>query len=175
MASEHPCDDLRCAYEALRSTGRGKHVGAFSYYHVDVVRQVNAARSFLDGVRLDFGYGSFEHNAVKLNRTARVSFLRYETFSAAFPTLLSSLSCDLEAGTARLMDYSRRHNPPVLHRKELFLWPNDPRAIAGTELTARLEARGAFVNRQRIGTRDGWARALTELGLSMRNGEVAGW
>ena len=175
MHSEISRPGLRWAYETLRATGRGKHVGAFSYYHVDIVRHLDAAHSFLDGVRYDFGHGSFAYNVVKLNRASRLSFLRYETFCATFPALLASLSCDLGAGTARLTDYARRHNPPILHRKELLLWAHDPLAEAGARLTAGLEARGAFVDRQRIGTRDGWAKTLATLGLSIDDGKVVGW
>ena len=175
MHSEISRPSLRWAYETLRATGRGKHVGAFSYYHLGVVRDLAAIHSFLDGICLDFQHGSFEYNVVKLNRTSRVSFLRYEAFCAMFPALLASLSCNLDAGITRLTDYTRRHNPPILHRKELLLWPSEPIAQAGTKLTARLEARGAFVDRQRIGTRDGWAQTLAALGLSIDDGRVIGW
>lgn len=175
MHSEISRPGLRWAYKTLRATGRGKHVGVFSYYHVGIVRHLDPVHSFLDGVRDDFGHGSFSYNVVKLNRTSRVSFLRYETFCATFPALLACVSCDLGAGAARVSDYARRQNPPILHRKELLLWPDDPLAEAGARLTAGLEAKGAFADRQLIGTRDGWARTLATLGLSINDGKVVGW
>ena len=96
---------------------------------------------------------------------AAFSFLRYESFDTPFPALLTALSCDLERGSARHIDFTTRRNPPILHRKELLLPEDDPRVAEATRLTDRLERLGAFSNRATIGTRDGWRRQLLALGL----------
>ena len=117
----------------------------------------------------------FACNVVKLDRRSRVSFLRYHDFTVPFPVLSQSLSLDISTGNGRQTDYRRRRNPPILHRKELLLPANHPLIQGATGLTRRLEARGAFVDARRIGTRCGWSRALAELGLTIQDGEVVGW
>lgn len=52
--------------------------------------------------------------------------LTYEDFSAEFPSLLESLTIDLNDGRIVSRSYRTRANPPVLHRKELLLGPDDP-------------------------------------------------
>lgn len=165
---------LRQAFDTLRATGRGKHVGPFSYYHIEIAQPLETVRLFLARVHDHFAGGPFDYNVIKLNPQSRVSFLRYEAFTTAFPALLASLSCDLVAQTARATDYTQRRNPPILHRKELLLPADNPLARAGVRLTARLEAAGAFANPLGIGTRDGWSRTLAELGLTINNGKVIG-
>ena len=156
--------DLARAYAELRATGRGKHVRSFSYYHASVVAERPTVAVYLSDLcrRFDASFEAF--NVVKLDGRNRVSFLCYEDFDAPFPALLSALSCDLDQRTSRSTDYGRR-NPPILHRKELLLPRDDPRVPAAERLTRCLEARGAFADAKSIGTRKGWQRRLTELGL----------
>ena len=123
--------DVAQAYAELRAGGRGKHVGAFSYYHASTVAERPAVATFLDDLRRRFDASFAPFNVVKLDRRSRVSFLRYEDFDAPFPALLSALSCDIERRTSRLTDYAGRSNPPILHRKELLLPVDDPRVPAG--------------------------------------------
>ena len=156
-------DDLAWAYAELRTSGRGKHVGAFSYYHASTVAERTAVAAFLDALCGRFGASFESFNVVKLDRSSRVSFLRYEDFDAPFPVLLSALSCDIERRTSRLTDYAGRSNPPILHRKELLLPVDDPRVPAAECLTRCLEARGAFADAKSIGTREGWRKRLDSL------------
>lgn len=157
--------DLPSAYAELRATGRGKHVRSFSYYHASVVAERPFVEAFLSGLCRRFGASFEAFNVVKLDGRNRVSFLCYGDFDAPFPALSSALSCDLDRRTSRSTDYGRRRNPPILHRKELLLPRDDPRVPAAERLTRCLEARGAFADAKSIGTRVGWQRRLTELGL----------
>lgn len=157
--------DLAWAYAELRASGRGKHVRSYSYYHVSLIAQRPHVASFLGELCHGFG-GSFDdYSVVKLDGRSRVSFLRYEDFDAAFPALLAALSCNIERGTSRQIDYSGRRNPPILHRKELLLPSDDPRVPRAERLTRCLEAGGAFVDARSIGTRNAWRRRLCDLGL----------
>ena len=160
---------LLWAYQQLKATGRGKHVRHFSYYHATVLTRLPEVRYRLDSLRQDVHEHPFEFNVIKLNQRSRMSFLRYESLDAPFPVLLATLSCDLERGSARHIDFTVRHNPPILHRKELLLPENDPRVAEAARLTDRLERQGAFHNPATIGTRDGWQRRLRALGLEVSN------
>ena len=164
--------DLCRAYDALRGTARGKHVGVFSYYHVSLVGEVPAAESLLSRISQDLIGGQLDYNVLKLDRRSRISFLMYQDFSAPFPQLDFAFSCNVHEGTVRKTDYRHRSNPPILHRKELLLPAGDPLVPAAVRLTAQLEADGAFANASSIGTQNGWMARLESIGLSIVGGEV---
>ena len=159
------CYLLLWANKQLRATGRGKHLGYFSYYHVTMLARLPEVKKRFDTLRRSIYKHSFEFNVVKLNQRSRISFLRYENFDNPFPTLLAALSCDLARRSARHIDFTARRNPPILHRKELLLPEEDPRVAEATRITAHLERQGAFSNPTTIGTRDGWQRQLLALGI----------
>lgn len=96
----------------------------------------------------------------------RVSLLLYEDFSEhAFPALLTAATIDLSTGAAKLTDYSGRANPPILHRKELLLPPDDARIPAFAAVTRLAEDKGLFADTKTIGTRDAWNRLVQAAGL----------
>lgn len=161
------------AYRQLRLTGRGKHVGRFSYYHTHLTSCLSSVQAFLEAARIRLYRAPFDFNVVKLDRHSRISFLLYEDFIAPFPALLKALSCDIARGTSRLSDYSQNANPPILHRKELLLPVDDPLVPEAVQLTQRLEKLGAFANAQKIGTRNGWSVTLNALGLTLNDDKLA--
>lgn len=161
---------LAWAYRRLQSTGRGKHVGRFSYYHNELVAQLPEVAEFLATTRRRLRPRA-KFNVVKLSRS-RVSFLLYERFSVAFPALLTALSCDDTLRASRFTDYSQRRNPPILHRKELLLPSDHPIVPDAAQLTERLVSLGAFQRGTAIGTRDGWLARLQDLGLTLVNDQL---
>ena len=160
---------LMWASRQLRSTGRGKHMVQFSYYHVDLLSEMPDVAELLETIRKRFGAQQTEFNVVKLAHS-RLSFLLYEHFSRSFPALLTALSCDVALASSRFTDYSRRRNPPILHRKELLLPAGHPLVLPAVQLTEELERLGAFKRPSEIGTRDGWLARLGSLGLAMEDG-----
>ena len=162
---------LAWAYRRLRSTGRGKHVARFTYYHVDLIAQVPDVAEFLETTRQQIDEPRSDFNVIKLSRS-RLGFLLYEHFSASFPTLLTALSCDMTRAASRFTDYNGRHNPPILHRKELLLPADHPLVPDAVQLTERLERMGAFKRAKEIGTRDGWHARLHSLGLTVEGGQL---
>lgn len=159
-------------YDALHETGRGKHVGAFSYYHVSLAGEVPAVASLLSRIWQDLIGVPFSYNVLKLDRRSRISFLMYQDFSVPFPVLDFAFSCNLHKKTVRKTNYSHRSNPPILHRKELLLREDHPLVPAAVRLTEQLEAQGAFANANSIGTRNGWMARLESIGLSIVDGEL---
>lgn len=171
MCNDREYAELAWANRQLRSTGRGKHLVQFSYYHVDLIAALPDVAKCLQITSQRFGERQPNFNVVKLTRS-RLSFLLYQPFSEPFPALLTSLACDIARGTSRFTDYTRRRSPPILHRKELLL-PADHLLVPGAaKLTERLESLGAFKDATRIGTRDGWLARLGSLGLTIRDGEL---
>ncbi|NJL07071.1 MAG: DNA phosphorothioation-associated putative methyltransferase [Methylacidiphilales bacterium] len=109
--------------------------------------------------------GGFQWNVAKISRGA-VSLLLYEDFDVvAFPALLASFKVDLRSGKTSETDYSRRPNPPILHRKELLLPEDDPRRPRFAALTRTAEEHGLFAEPSRIGTRRQWLDLLSLKGL----------
>ena len=162
---------LDLAKQRLRATGRGKHVAGFSYYHSDLIVQVPGAWEFVQKTRRLFKPRS-DFNVVRLSHS-RLSFLLYEGFSLPFPALCTSLFCDLASGASRFTDFSRRRNPPILHRKELLLPADHPLVPDAVRLTRRLEDSGAFTGVRTISTRECWRSRLAALGLTLE--EVESW
>ncbi|SDM66221.1 DNA phosphorothioation-associated putative methyltransferase [Methylobacterium phyllostachyos] len=141
----------------------GKRVGGALYFHrsaldlldAETNRKVSSASE-----RSDVPW-----NVAKVEGEA-VSLLRYEDFDDhAFPCLLESVRIDGERVVRS--DYSNRENPPVLHRKELLLRPDDDRIPVFAALTAAAEGHGLFAASHRIGTKQAWTRRVTEAGLTV--------
>ncbi len=109
-------------------------------------------------------------NLVKLHRhSGKVSYLVYPDFDAdPHPALLRSIKLDLRTRAIDGTDYSASANPPVLHRKEAFLLPDDPRRAKFARLTAQEERGGLLDETATIGTRAGWDERLRERGYALR-------
>lgn len=139
----------------------GKRVGGAVYVHISALgdladrelTQVEAARARIG-----------EHwNVAKITPTG-VTLLAYEDFDvAAFPRLRHAWRTTAEGVDHD--DYTRRDNPPILHRKELLLGANDPRVELFADLTRQAVERGLFADPHRIGTAHAWEKRLEDAGL----------
>jgi hypothetical protein len=148
----------------------GKRVGNTLYVHKDALPllddlallQVRAAEEMV---------GSPDWNVAKIEKHS-VSLLLYETFDADFPTLLASVKVVTSTASISRIDYRARSNPPILHRKELLLPPDDPRLPRFRALTAAAEEHGLFANPNRIGTRAAWNTLIAQAGLTLQKGRL---
>jgi DNA phosphorothioation-associated putative methyltransferase len=94
-------------------------------------------------------------------RERRISYLSYPTFERdAHPALAASLRVDLRSFNVKWTDFRLSLNPPVLHRKELFVPEHHPTRAKFAALTQQEEAAGLLDDHTRIGTREGWSQAL---------------
>jgi DNA phosphorothioation-associated putative methyltransferase len=146
-----------------RQPGRavGKRVGGSLYIHASALDEATTAAV---GQAAALAEG-FEWNVAKVSPGA-VSLLLYEDFDAVgFPALLASLKVDLSTGRISSTDYRRRDNPPILHRKEMLLPPDDPRRPKFAALTRSAEEHGLFAEPTKIGTRRKWFGLLASKGL----------
>jgi DNA phosphorothioation-associated putative methyltransferase len=109
-------------------------------------------------------------NLVKIHRrSGKLSYLVYPDFDDdPHPALLRCVRLNLRSRQIEWYDYSQSANPPVLHRKETFLGPDDPRRAKFSRLTAQEEKHGLLGDASAIGTRDGWARRLAERGFCLK-------
>ena len=111
---------------------------------------------------------------VKLfRRRARVSYLAYEDFDrVAHPALRSAVVADLKRLDLQFRDYTSSTNPPVLHRKELFVADDYPARQRFARLSAREDRLGLLDAASTIGTRNGWLAVLSNAGLSIHGHRI---
>src|SRR5262249_20671288 len=109
-------------------------------------------------------------NIIKIHRrSGKLSYLVYPDFEDdPHPALLRSVRVNLRTRQIESNDYSQSANPPVLHRKETFLLPNDPLREKFARLTAQEEGHGLLDDASGIGTREGWAKRLAERRFALK-------
>ena len=110
-----------------------------------------------------------DYNIVKYDgKSQLLSLLWYPGFfNDAFPALETSYRIDLEADRVEKRSYQTSINPPILHRKELFIRADDPRIDQFKELTATAEQLGLFENTLRIGFKQAWEKLIAEKGFQL--------
>jgi DNA phosphorothioation-associated putative methyltransferase len=109
-------------------------------------------------------------NLIKIHRrTGKLSYLVYPEFDKdPHPALDRCVKLNLRTRQLECYDYATSTNPPVLHRKETFLAPDDERREKFARLTAEEEKAELLTEMSSIGTRDGWGRRLTEKGYALK-------
>jgi len=114
------------------------------------------------------------YNVVRLNSDAtEIGLLHYPNFFVeAFPRLLESWRIDLKRDVVGYRTYERSLNPPILHRKELLLAPDDPRRPEYAALTEAAEIIGLFDEPTRIGYERQWRRLVAERGYRVVGHEL---
>jgi DNA phosphorothioation-associated putative methyltransferase len=152
----------------------GKVVRGALYLHRDAIGCLaeNERTALVAAERLA-GPASWNVAKLELSRRARIGLLLYEDFaSTPFPALLESGTVDLRRGSVTRRNLRASDNPPILHRKELLLAPDDPRRPVFARLTADLEARGLFRDAHRIGRRRAWDERLAAAGVRIEDHRV---
>ena len=149
----------------------GKKVLNTVYWHdsltaaqTDEVQQQVAAAEQLAGLQAGTDY-----NIVKYDLNGNtLSLLNYpHFFDDAFPALATSYRIDLSAQRVEKRSYQNSFNPPILHRKELFVSPDNPHNAQFKELTATAEQLGLFDNPLRIGFKQAWEMLIAEKGFQL--------
>ncbi len=113
-------------------------------------------------------------NLVKLHTNAfAITFLSYPGFDTEpHPALAQATKINLKTGSVTQTDYSKRSNPPILHRKESFLPQGDPRIPAFAALTRAEEEAGLYRDPSTIGLQIQWTTLLRRLGYTYRGHDL---
>ncbi len=142
----------------------GKRVGGAIYVH----RSLTTTDITLPLFLLEVAAQKLPNwNCLKASKSAgTVSFLEYLDFELSqHPILAAALTCHLANGRSRLVKYEVEHNPPILHRKELLVAPDHPKAPEWAELTKQEEALGLYEETKTIGFLRNWHELLRQKGL----------
>ncbi|WP_413674401.1 DNA phosphorothioation-associated putative methyltransferase [Massilia cellulosiltytica] len=153
----------------------GKRVADHVYGHVTALAAwPDALRARIEHAATLARVTPGEHfNVVKMHALGeQLSLLAYEDFDAVpFPTLSKSWRVNVVTATVVYRDYADSRNPPVLHRKELLLSPDDPRIPGYAALTRTAEALGLFDDPSRIGFREQWLARIASRGYALQGDE----
>ena len=145
-----------------------KVVGGQTYVHVHSLSRLrpDTAARLAAAEGLARASWQVRFNLVRMDDAgACVALLNYPEFhDDPFPSLRESWLVDLARSTVSYRTYAASFNPPILHRKELLLLPDDPRRQACAALTAEAEAIGLFDEPHRIGHRRQWLALVRDKG-----------
>ncbi|WP_108819627.1 hypothetical protein [Pseudovibrio sp. Alg231-02] len=149
----------------------GRRVGGWLYLHrsgVDFLPAEEAERL----AQVVAQHPDTPWNLCKISKD-KVSLLHYEDFEiSGFPALLHSITFDLATQTSKAIDYSKRENPPILHRKELLLPEDAPNIPMYAALTKAAEDAGLFAKPAGIGTRKAWNKRIADAGLKLEGHQL---
>lgn len=158
---------LETAFSAARV---GKLTGSALYVHLSTISRLPTLLRLYEGCARGY-VGNIEGATVaKLHRMKpQISYLAYPRFDVdPHPTLAGSFIVDLQRLSIRYIDYTASVDPPVLHRKELFVGPTYPRRELFARLTADEDRYGLLSAATPIGSRRSWDDLLRERGVSFR-------
>jgi len=149
----------------------GKKVLNNVYWHssLTIAQTDNVQQHIAEAETLTNLQAGTDYNVVKYDsKSQALSLLWYPGFfDDAFPALEKSYRIDLNTKRVEKRSYQASFNPPILHRKELFLSQNDPHIAQFKELTSTAEQLGLFENPIRIGFKQAWKNLIAEKGFQL--------
>lgn len=160
--------------EAIRSAKVGKRMPSALYVHISAVSALPLCLRVLEGCARELIGTVMNATIVKLDfGRPRVSYLEYPDFDAdPHPVLKGAYFVALDSLHTDFVDYSKRENPPILHRKERFVAEGYEHRERFARLTKKEEKFGLFDSPERIGTAAGWAQVLRERGVEVRGHQL---
>ena len=106
-------------------------------------------------------------------RRPQVSYLVYPDFDhAGHPSLAEVFVAKLSRPHLEHRDYRQSNNPPILHRKELFVATDYPKRKTFARLTAREDSLGLLNGHISIGTRQEWLMLLSQYRVTVHRHRV---
>jgi DNA phosphorothioation-associated putative methyltransferase len=162
--------------DGVRATSVGKKVSGSLYVHVSAMGLLPTVLRVLEGCARELLGTVPDATVVRFDRDRpRVVYLQYPEFDEeAHPALRGAYLAALDDLHTDFVDYSKRKNPPILHRKELFVADDYPLRNRFARLTRAEANAGLFDDPSRIGTANGWRKALEERGLNLRGHQLRG-
>jgi DNA phosphorothioation-associated putative methyltransferase len=130
------------------------------YVHVDGIEQLPPLLRVYQGAARTLTGDVDDATILKLHRLKpQVSFLVYPTFDKnPQPALQTSIVARLPELRVTFRNFGNSENPPILHRKELFV-PESYKGLAKFERLTRQEERAGLLD-QPMGNKRGWEEQL---------------
>jgi len=149
--------DLLCK----RSTV-GKLLPDALYIHSSAIDKLDFKLQVILCAAWSHSYVNENPTIIKISRKQPVvSFLYYDGFDIIdHPPLLKSIVVDYRDLNTKVLDFSKRTNRPILHRKETMVAEDYPLYKSFVKTTKKEEAAGFYKDTKRIGTEKGWAKTI---------------
>lgn len=164
------CGDQALINESCVQSSVGKLTPNALYVHVSALEELVPLLRAYEGCAKAY-VGLVEGaNIVKLHRREpKISYLSYPEFVRdPHPRLTASLSVNLQTFKIKQRRYSELSNPPVLHRKELFVTESFIDREKFARLTRSEEKAGLYEETTTIGRMDEWEEILRKKGAKLR-------
>lgn len=145
------------------------------YLHKDTLQSTDfTLAEFVTAVATALKVKDDQWNLVKLSkREFKLSLLHYpEFFADSYPAIRRSTTVDLTKLSHTVTQYNEHKNPPILHRKETFIWPEHPKFEEFSQITQEGEAAGLYDNPRMIGFKDSWSRLIEQHGYQLVDGRL---
>ncbi len=153
----------------------GKHLPEAIYLHKDAFSALpKPLRSFIPAVAKAVSLDDEKWNLVKLfKKDFRISLLSYPTFyQDSYPALHHSMNVDLSKLKHKITSYEQAENPPILHRKETMVLPDNPHYQKFIDITQEGENAGLYENTRTIGFKKNWEKLIQSKGFTLVDGRL---
>jgi DNA phosphorothioation-associated putative methyltransferase len=166
--------DLTQVSKACESSTVGKATADALYVHTSALEALPPLLRIYEGCAAGWVGRVEACDIVKLSRRkAQVSYLSYPEFDTdPHPALRESLVVSLHGLEVSHRSYTDTPNPPLLHRKELFVLPDYPLREKFARLTKQEERWGLLDDGHRIGTLQQWQERLRSKGVKLKGHRV---
>jgi len=164
------CGNQDLINECCIQSGTGKLTPTALYFHISAIEDLAPLLRTYEGCARSY-LGLIEGtNLVKLHRKKpKVSYLSYPDFKTdPHPRLAFSLIVNLKTLKIRRYHYEKSDNPPILHRKELFISENNEQHGKFARLTQSEERVGLYDHTTNIGRVNEWEDLLLEKGVYLK-------
>lgn len=162
--------DFTAYKDLVKQLKIGKKLPDSTYVHISALGKIDAKLAdFTNRIAKALKIEDGSWNIAKFYRgDFKIALLNYPRFdSYAYPELQTSYTIDLNKLTLRPASYAESKNPPILHRKETFLAPDDPRIDPFSQFTKEGEEIGLYENSRSIGFRNNWLRLIRSKGYEL--------
>lgn len=153
----------------------GKRLPDAVYLHRDAMSAIpEQLQKFIQAVANAVKLPNEQWNLIKLFKNEfRLSLLNYpEFYSDSYPALEQSLNVDLSKLSHKVMCYRSSDNPPILHRKETMVLPDNEHYEHFVALTKEGESAGLYDNTRTIGFRRSWLNLIEKKGYRLIEGRL---
>ena len=161
--------DLAAVSAACERAAVGKLLPDALYIHQTALTHLPSLLRVYEGCGRQLAGAVEGVTLIKLSRNkAKISYMVYPDFDrVGHPALAESFIADLPHLELHHRNFRRSANPPVLHRKELFVAKDHPCYSRFARLTANEERLGLLDARRPIGTQLEWTAVLADHGVSI--------
>ena len=148
----------------------GKKTQEALYVHIKAIDKLDITLRLYEGISRQY-LGQPEGNIIKFPYEKKsISYHNYPDFDKnPHPELKTVTKVDLLNLKIIDKDYSSRSNPPILHRKELFIDKSDKNYQKFFKLTKQEEEAGLYTDITRIGTKKYWEELLSKNNFEIKN------